>query len=211
MKTYLTLAFCLFALFSMAQAPGDLPPNAEPGKCFAKCLIGDDFRISTFEVAVYSGTPEDKTVKRKTKKIILAEGKTEWVKKKSDRKCLSGDPNDCLVWCLVETPEVSVEREVVLDLSKTDAYVMETFEKKELKKKGGFTEWKEIICANKVNSNLIRQIQNALLSEGFLEELPRKAKFKSKTKQALQSFQRENDLPIGNLDFETMDALNIPY
>ncbi len=27
---------------------------------------------------------------------------TEWVKKKADRNCLSDDPNDCLVWCLVE-------------------------------------------------------------------------------------------------------------
>lgn len=30
------------------------------------------------------------------------ESKREWIKKKADRNCLSSDPNDCLVWCLVE-------------------------------------------------------------------------------------------------------------
>lgn len=27
---------------------------------------------------------------------------TKWVKQKADRNCLSADPNDCLVWCLIE-------------------------------------------------------------------------------------------------------------
>lgn len=34
--------------------------------------------------------------------VFIVEAKTEWVKKKADRNCLSADPNDCLVWCLVE-------------------------------------------------------------------------------------------------------------
>lgn len=28
--------------------------------------------------------------------------KREWVKKQADRNCQSSDPNDCMVWCLVE-------------------------------------------------------------------------------------------------------------
>lgn len=28
----------------------------------------------------------------------------KWVQKKTDTNCLSADPKDCLVWCLVEVP-----------------------------------------------------------------------------------------------------------
>ncbi len=34
----------------------------------------------------------------------MAPATTAWVKKKADRNCLSADPNDCLVWCLVDQP-----------------------------------------------------------------------------------------------------------
>ena len=34
--------------------------------------------------------------------VEIEYGGKEWVKKKADRNCQSADPNDCLVWCLVE-------------------------------------------------------------------------------------------------------------
>ena len=38
-----------------------------------------------------------------SEQIETAPAATKWVKKRADRNCLSADPNDCLVWCLVET------------------------------------------------------------------------------------------------------------
>ena len=35
--------------------------------------------------------------------------------------------------------------------------------------------------------------------------------FGSETKAALQQFQRDNGLPVGNLDFETLKALGVQY
>ncbi len=34
----------------------------------------------------------------------ISEASTKWVKKRADRNCLSADPNDCLVWSLIEIP-----------------------------------------------------------------------------------------------------------
>jgi len=49
-KVTLTLsALCLFLAASFAQ-PGDMPPNAEPGKCYAKCLIADEYETVTQEI-----------------------------------------------------------------------------------------------------------------------------------------------------------------
>lgn len=37
--------------------------------------------------------------------IISVQKKSAWVKKKQDANCLSANPDDCLVWCLVESIE----------------------------------------------------------------------------------------------------------
>ncbi|MEZ4906199.1 MAG: peptidoglycan-binding domain-containing protein [Saprospiraceae bacterium] len=36
--------------------------------------------------------------------IDVSPKSTKWVHKKSDANCLSADPDDCMIWCLVETP-----------------------------------------------------------------------------------------------------------
>jgi len=41
---------------------------------------------------------------RKTEKVLVERAKEEWVKKKADRNCLSANPDDCMVWCLVKIP-----------------------------------------------------------------------------------------------------------
>jgi len=42
--------------------------------------------------------------KTETETIETAPSNTKWVKKKSDDNCLSADPSDCMIWCLVEVP-----------------------------------------------------------------------------------------------------------
>ena len=37
-----------------------------------------------------------------TEQIEVSPASTKWVKKKADKNCLSANPDDCLVWCLVE-------------------------------------------------------------------------------------------------------------
>jgi len=39
-----------------------------------------------------------------TETVELKPSTTKWVKRQADKNCLSADPNDCLVWCLVEVP-----------------------------------------------------------------------------------------------------------
>ena len=49
--------------------------------------------------------------------IVKAAG-TKWIKKRADKNCLSNDPNDCMVWCLVEIPveyQLTNSNEEVLD------------------------------------------------------------------------------------------------
>lgn len=41
---------------------------------------------------------------KKGERILIQSDTTRWVKRKADRNCLSTDPNDCLVWCLIRVP-----------------------------------------------------------------------------------------------------------
>ncbi len=472
----ITAAFLLVALVASAQ-PGDLPPNQEPGKCYAKCLIADEYETVTEQVLVraaskrvetvpaeyesvteqvlvkeaatriervkaeyetvtermrvgcpsgynddgvkctklmevpatyktveeqvlvkeasvqkipvpaeYETVTEQVVVKEASKRVettpatyetaseqvlvkeassrierVPAEYKTEterievkpantkWIKKKADRNCLSADPEDCLVWCLVEVPaeyrtvtkqvrqgcpdgytdngddctrvveipaeygtrsfrkvktpattrEIDIPAEyasVTKRVIKTPASVREvevpaeyrtikkrvidqptstrvveadpeyrtvtkrvrqgcpdgytdngddctrvieipaeydnrsyrklksaadtreieipaeyaTVTKRRLVKAGGFTEWREVLCGDKLDSYTIRQIQNALKERGYSPG-PIDNILGRQTKSALTKYQKDNGLPIGQLDKETLRSLGVSY
>ncbi len=363
---FFTALILLIASTTNAQT-GDYPPNAEPGKCYAKCLIPDQYETvteqvlikeertklevstpnyewvtETYEVkpattrievvpesretvteqyeiepatiryevvpAVYETITEQVEsvpagVRRKctpmvyrteSESIEVAPATTKWVRRKADKNCLSADPNDCLVWCLVEvpartevinrkipncptgafmsgeecctmeetsaqyttvskrvlkTPETvkeipvpakmgTITRKVIKEapsyreveipaeygtrkrkVLKNSGLTREvtipaeykTITKKVLVKPGGFTEWREILCPSGDGYvATIREIQNALRDRGY-DPGPSDNILGQRSKAALVKFQKDNGLPIGQLDFETLRALGLNY
>lgn len=234
-----------------------------------------------------------------TESIKTDPASTKWVKRKAERNCESADPNDCLVWTLVETPaqyktltrqvrkgcpsgyeddgddcirtvEVPAEyttrtfrklispekidstlvpaqyeeiTKVVLveaaerqvekipaeyttvtkRMVKTPASTRtveipaeySTVTKRQLIKPGGFTEWKEVLCNENITPDLIRKIRAELKKRGYVDPsadiTSNRIVFDSKLKGLLTKFQKDNGLPIGNLDLETLTALDIEH
>ena len=85
-----------------------------------------------------------------------------------------------------------------------------TITKRNLVKKGGFTEWREVLCAEKVTGYTVRQIQQALKDRGY-DCGPADNVMGTRTKAAMTKFQKDNGLPVGSLDFETLRALGVNY
>ncbi len=85
-----------------------------------------------------------------------------------------------------------------------------TITKRNLVKKGGFTEWREVLCADNVTSYTIRQIQQALKDRGYSPG-PVDNVLGSQTKAALTKFQKDNGLPVGQLDMKTLKQLGVRY
>jgi hypothetical protein len=83
-----------------------------------------------------------------------------------------------------------------------------TITKRQLVKAGGFTEWREVVCDTDVTADLVRRVQSALTERGY-NPGPIDNVMGAGTKSALVKFQKDNDLPIGSLDFETLKALGI--
>ena len=79
---------------------------------------------------------------------------------------------------------------------------------KKLVRKGGFTEWKEVLCQDKITVSKVREVQAALKVKGY-DPGPIDNVLGSLTKAALIKFQKDNGLPIGSLDLKTLNALGV--
>ncbi len=252
------------AVMQSAPPVGDYPPNAVPGKCYARCVAPDQFEIKEEQVidvpstvriekipAKYETVYDTVVVKAALKKMMTTPAQYEtvtedklvtpatqkWVKGVADKNCLSANPKDCEVWCLKEVPAVyqKVTRKVEKVAASTSeveipavtkvvprkklvyaAYenkietppTYKTVMKKVLIKKGGFQEWKEVLCEQQVTSNKVADIQTALKREGY-DAGPIDNQMGGKTKQALIKFQQDKGLPVGNLNMETLKALGV--
>lgn len=177
------------------------------GKCYAKCFIQNQYITIKDSIPVYSNIDN---VEYRTETIKLQDATTIWVKKKADRNCLSADPEDCLVWCHVDSPAQYKSVKIPLNPSMAGELNYEIIEKKKLSVKGGVTEWREVVCGDNITINLVRRVQTALMQQGYdVGNNGANNILGSETKAALVKFQRDNGLPVGQLDFETLKSLGI--
>ncbi|MCS6935006.1 MAG: peptidoglycan-binding protein [Chitinophagales bacterium] len=168
---------------------------------------------------------------------LVRPAREEWVKGKATQNCLSRNPKDCQVWCLKQIPAVykTVERRVEVEPASTREEIIpevtkvvtrkklveparenkieipavyKTVMKKVLIKKGGFEEWREVLCDQDLTDTRIRKIQEALKREGY-DPGPIDNIMGAKTKEALLKFQQDKGLPQGNLNLETLKALGV--
>jgi hypothetical protein len=83
-----------------------------------------------------------------------------------------------------------------------------TVTKTVLVKKGGYTEWREVLCESEVTTAKIIEIQRALQAKGY-DPGPIDNILGSKTRAALTKFQRDNGLAVGRITRETLKALGV--
>lgn len=63
--------------------------------------VTEQIEIEAASTRVETLEPKFKTVQEE---VLVKPGYTKWEASKGDQNCLSADPNDCQVWCLVEVP-----------------------------------------------------------------------------------------------------------
>lgn len=182
----------------------------ENGVCWEDCLMPSVYEDEVTAYNVFTGNAETENVDLEEMEIEITPPNSKWVKKKADRNCLSADPNDCLVWCLVEVPAEVEKFTLLKDTSQSDNFEVKEITKKKLIKKGGYVEKQKVVCNDKISENLVMQVQNLLEAKNYDTGIPTKtvnALFKS----GLTKFQREHDLPVGQLNFQTLEKLGIDF
>jgi len=267
MRNFYLFIFSILGLTIGVQAQNtesDLPPGAQPGKCYAKCVMPDVYETKqeqilikekSFQMEIIPAEFKDVTdtivIKPASKKIIeipaeyeiveervkVADATTKWVKGKADANCLSANPDDCRVLCLVEVPAQykNVTKRVIKSPTGTKEIIIpaeykvvnkkvmskaastrqieipaeyKTMTKNVLVKTGGWSDWKEVLCASKVTKEKIRSIQMALAALGY-DAGPADNVLGPQTRKALLQYQKDNNLPQGNLNKETLEALGV--
>jgi hypothetical protein len=170
----LLISFCL-----QAQVSGDYPPNAEAGKCYAKCFLPGKEVIKDQKYAVYIGQDTtnpalqlrtvdvDQSGQRQTKQLRLADK---------------------------HTPAAEFEIQTM------QVYTRE---------KSTFSEWREVICGDKLSKKKITEIQVALHARGY--ETGSSGDGLSDIKPALVKFQKDNQLSEGGFSIESLKALGVKY
>lgn len=217
-KSYIILFLYITCMYSCGtyqnlNSPskwGDMP--SEPGKCYAKCLTPDtvEEQILTFEI--YTGDdPEIEKKYVKTEVVEIAPATSKWVKKKADNNCLSADPNDCLILCLVETPAQTVTvQNILIDTTIIKEFETETHTVDFVTASGGQPVWMSVIC--NIDNQLKSDVQEALYELGYdLSEDMLQGTFSKASKEALIEFQKDNRLHIGGFTEETLDMMGIEY
>ncbi len=182
----------------------------EEGKCYAKCLISNQYIEKENDYIVYTGNELDEDVDTEVLELEIKPNRTEWVQERVDGNCVSSNPDDCLVWCLEEVQAEVIELILVNDTSQTNNYEIQRIPILVLNEKRSHTAWREVICDEDITISLITDIQNALRKAGFYSYNNTNTPIlDSKTKASLKTFQRENQLPIGYLNLETLNYLGI--
>ncbi len=183
----------------------DRPPN-EPGKCYQKSVVSP---MPQF-VFRYTGT-ESEPAFVETKEIVIQEASTEWVKKKADKNCRSRNPNDCLVWCLVEVPFASEMIPIVTDTSQQKAFEWVNLSQVFLNDKDPELIWTEVVCANDVTNKMLIQIKQNLNAKGYLIDSLDDPILDEQTLSILVQYQKDHGLPSGSINTETMIHLGVKY
>ena len=209
----LGLSVCLLACSSMNRNSWktekhyiveDKMPR-EPGKCYAKCLIPDQSIEELVRYPKYTDT--DTFGNSNLHKIQISEKSSQWVKKKAEN-CRSSNPDDCLIWCLEEIPARFAPGFGVKDTSLTKKYIWQEINVNSLTTKGGYTEWREVVCESDLTDDLLGSIENALNLHGY--DPGSDLSFSSlKFKSALTQFQKDNSIPVGQLTIETINLLGV--
>lgn len=80
--------------------------------------------------------------------------------------------------------------------------------KRVLVSQGSFGGWEEILCRTDATAGKIRSVQQALKDKGY-DPGPIDGVLGSQTKAALQKYQGDNGLPVGNLNIKTLESLGV--
>ena len=166
----------LLGNIAYAQPKPGMP--SEPGKCYARCIIQDQYETIETEFLEFLG--------------------------------IYSDSLDYLKKIQIEDETELIDLVIVTNPKATEDFENVKIERRVLVKQGGFNEWREVVCDSDITPHLYSNVQQALIDEGYdVGPSGANGKIGKGTKEALVQFQKDNGLPVGQLDFESLRMLNV--
>lgn len=142
-------------------------------------------------------------------KHMVSKAKHDWIQQ-VDPDCTHKKRKKCLVWRWVEVkPAVFEELQVVVNPEQASADEIEYREYETIiKTEDSYTDWREVICHNRLTPRLIKEIRQRLFAVGYENNTASK-QMDTELKEVLIQFQQKMGLPCGQVDMETLKHLGI--
>lgn len=178
----------------------DVDPNKfDSEKCYEKCTVPDEY---SGEEVYYEFTGDRKTedVDLETINIVLEPARVGWeITLMSDGT--SGRQ-------LKEFPEKRLELTVLSDTTQSKNF--RKIERKDLSDRSYRRVYRQVLCPHQITVSFMEQLHTGLKENGF-EVLRKETSFGPMSHSMLNKFQQAKGLPIGHLDFETLEYLKIDF
>lgn len=196
----------------MYTSGGMLNPDAKPTGpgCHVVCLMPSHYNTIGIPIIEYTGSDYNDPNVTYTS-TLLKEPASKWEKKKADKNCLSANPEDCLVWCLVEGDRDYYEYYTLIDTSINKQFEINNSDSGGNVNLEKYRKWKEVLCEADITEDIFYDLQEALIDLDYMlssdkEDYPT---INSKMKEALANFQRDKKLPMGYLTIESLSLLGV--
>jgi hypothetical protein len=203
MKYFISILFT-FHFFITSYCQPESGGKIEAGKCYAKCLIGEQYEKEEITIFQYTGV-DFKSRKIKKQTVITSPESRKFISVK-DTSCLKPNEADCIKSTMVVVPETSEEIYIVKDTNKVKDFKIRNVFQNKLVKSGTY-EWRQIVCQDDLTSSLILEIRKALIAEGYSLSLKKVVDKEFYT--AFNLYQKKNNLLPGPIDYVTLRSLGI--
>jgi len=186
--------------------------NAEAGQMFGRCASRTQFEtIQSSPFPIYTGNNFD-TEGVMIKEIKVSESYADWFVVNRADICneIYANEKDCAIWQYKKFPAEYKTIFVVRDTSILKEFEFQSFALKKVIKKGKlFDRYLQYHCPPDPRPKFVKRIQDALMQKGYYLIGHGENDMDAITKSALFDFQKRNGLKVGQIDFETLEALGI--
>jgi len=176
--------------------------SANPNDCFVACFEEIPEQYTTYTSSVIKTPATTKTVevpakyKTVTRRVLKTPATTKTVEVPAEYTTITKK--------VVKSPASTTSIDIAAEYK--------TVTKRTLVKAGEYSDWREVLCSGDVTSDVNRQIQLALMDKGYdIGPAGADNVLGAQSRAALMQYQRDNNLPVGNLNTETLDHLGVKY
>lgn len=196
---YLLLYFILLFQYQLGFSQSE-KPDFPDGTCWERTMIPPRPIEKEIVFAVPIGEmPEEAVID--TIEFVIRQAGTRW-EKKMDKK------TNTKKWCLVEVAE-EVATIYQVDTTTTDQYDFEYYNFIEPSDEKAIMEWREVICEAFISNVFIQNLKTVLIENGCLDKNESTKGIDQHVRRALSDYQKRFYLPLGNLNLETLEHMEI--
>jgi hypothetical protein len=191
MKYLFLMILSFYSIFSFCQRTEGM--KVETGKCYAKCLMNDQFEQKETKILEYTGKDfSNPFIIQRT--VVLIDQYQKFTKENDE-------------WISENIPAVSEKIYFVKDTNQVKDFKIRNILRKKLIKSGGFTEWKEVVCEADLTTDLITRMSKAIFEAGYPIKIG--GNVDKAFKDALKHYQEKKNLALGYFDIETLNSLGV--